>query len=261
MYMHQKKTEEKKEEIYNLLEQNINEIATSDIKIILGDFNAKVGKENLYKPTPGNESLHNETNNDGIKMIQFAIIEGFNVKSTTFPHKDIHKETWYSAEGRKVNQTDNVLIINRFRISVTDIRVLRGPDIVSDHNLVRINFKVKLRVKTEKKYNEKRKFANIFQNSKWKQEYTIELNNRFEILEYVEDEDNTDNNINEKWENIKAIIKETKQQLTEKDESTETLNNRRYDEECKIAIEQMKKAREKWLIQGRRENEEQYHHK
>jgi hypothetical protein len=40
---------------------------------------------------------------------------------------------------------------------------------------------VKLRVTTEKKY-EKRKIVNIFQNSKWKQKYAIELN-RSEILE------------------------------------------------------------------------------
>ena len=39
----------------------------------------------------------------------------------------------------------------------------------------------------------------------------------------MEDEDNIDNNINEKWENIETILKETKQQLTEMDESTETL--------------------------------------
>ena len=64
---------------------------------------------------------------------------------------------------------------------------------------------------------------NIFQISKWKQEYAIELNNRFEILENMKDEDNIDNNINGKWENIKTIIKETKQQLVEKDESIETL--------------------------------------
>ena len=44
--------------------------------------------------------------------------------------------------------------------------------------------------------------------SKWKQEYAIELNNRFKILENMEDEDNMDNNINEKWQNIKTIIKE-----------------------------------------------------
>jgi len=82
---------------------------------------------------------------------------------------------------------------------------------------------VKLRVQTEKKYNEERKIMNIFQISKWKQEYAIELNNRFEILENMKDEDNIDNNINGKWENIKTIIKETKQQLVEKDESIETL--------------------------------------
>jgi len=62
--------------------------------------------------------------------------------------------------------------------------------------------------------------------------------------------------------NIKTTIKETKQQLIEKDEGTETFKNKWYDEECKFAIEEMKKAREKWLVKGRREKEEQeYHHK
>jgi len=81
---------------------------------------------------------------------------------------------------------------------------------------------VKLRVKPGNKYNEKRKMVNIFQNLKWKQEYAIEINNMFEILENLDDEDSIDNNINEKWENVTTIIKEIKQQLTEKDEGTET---------------------------------------
>ena len=42
-------------------------------------------------------------------------------------------------------------------------------------------------------------------------------------------------------------MKETKQQQYG---STETLKNRQYDEECKIAIEEMKKAREKRLMKG-----------
>jgi len=85
---------------------------------------------------------------------------------------------------------------------------------------------------------------------------------RFEIPENLVNEDSIDNNIIEKWENIKTIIKETKQQLTEKDEGTETFKNKWYDEECKFATEEMKEAREKWLIKGRREKEEQkYHHK
>jgi hypothetical protein len=102
--------------------------------------------------------------------------------------------------------------------------------------------------------------VNIFQNPRWKEEYAIEINNKFEILENLDNEDSIDNNINEKWENITTVIKETKQQLTEKDEGTETFKNKWYNEECKFAIEEMTKAREKWLLKGRREKEEQELH-
>jgi len=94
--------------------------------------------------------------------------------------------------------------------------------------------------------------VNIFQTPKWKQEYAIEINNKFEILENLDDEDIMNNNINEKWENIETVIKETKQRLMEKDELTETFKNKWYDEECKFTIEEMKKAREKWLIKRKK---------
>jgi hypothetical protein len=61
----------------------------------------------------------------------------------------------------------------------------------------------------------------------------------------LDDEDSIDNNISEKWENIRIIIKETKQQLIEKDEGTETFQNKCYDEKRKFAIEEMEKARER----------------
>jgi len=35
---------------------------------------------------------------------------------------------------------------------------------------------------------------NIFQNPKWKQEYAIEINNKFKKLENLDDEDSIDNN-------------------------------------------------------------------
>jgi len=70
----------------------------------------------------------------------------------------------------------------------------------------------------------------------------------------LDDEDSMDNNIDQKWENIKTLITETKQQLIEKDEGTEGFKNKWYDEECKFSLEEMKKAREKWLIEGRRKS-------
>ena len=65
-----------------------------------------------------------------------------------------------------MKQIDHILMSNRFRTALTDVTQLRGPDIESDHNLLKINFKEKLRVKTGNKYNEKRKMVNIFSKSK-----------------------------------------------------------------------------------------------
>jgi hypothetical protein len=86
-------------------------------------------------------------------MIQFAISEVLNVRSTTFPRRDTHKGTWCSADSRTVNRTDQVSISNIFRSAITHIITLRGLDTVSDLNLLKINFKEKLRVKTGNKYN------------------------------------------------------------------------------------------------------------
>jgi hypothetical protein len=45
--VHAPTTEEVNKKIYKLLELNINQIANSDIKIILQNFNAKVGNEDI----------------------------------------------------------------------------------------------------------------------------------------------------------------------------------------------------------------------
>jgi hypothetical protein len=41
------------------------------MKILL-DFNAKVGREDIFKPTIANESLHKISNDDGVRLVNFA---------------------------------------------------------------------------------------------------------------------------------------------------------------------------------------------
>jgi hypothetical protein len=42
------------------------------MKILLKDCNAKMGRENVFKPTMGNESLPEDSNNNGVKIVNFA---------------------------------------------------------------------------------------------------------------------------------------------------------------------------------------------
>jgi len=42
------------------------------IKIMLGDCNVKVCREDIFKPTVGNESLHQCSNDDGVRIVNFV---------------------------------------------------------------------------------------------------------------------------------------------------------------------------------------------
>jgi hypothetical protein len=54
--------------------------------ILLGDINAKVGRENIFKPTSRNESLHQNSNDNGVRKINFTTSKSLVVKSTMLRH-------------------------------------------------------------------------------------------------------------------------------------------------------------------------------
>jgi hypothetical protein len=76
----------------------------------MGDFNAKVGKESGLAPNVGKYILHEETNNNGWRMLDFAITMSMAISSTFFQHKTIHKETWRSPDETTSNHIDHVII-------------------------------------------------------------------------------------------------------------------------------------------------------
>jgi hypothetical protein len=42
------------------------------MKILLGDFNAKVSREDIFKPTIGNETLHEISGDNGVSVVNFV---------------------------------------------------------------------------------------------------------------------------------------------------------------------------------------------
>jgi len=63
------------------------------MKILLRDFNATGGRENIFKPTVGNESLHQAGNDNGVTIVNFATSKNLVVTSMTFLQQNIHKYT------------------------------------------------------------------------------------------------------------------------------------------------------------------------
>jgi hypothetical protein len=61
------------------------------MKILLGDFNAKVGRENMFKPTTGNGSQHQASIDNGVRIVNFATPKNLVLKSSMFLLCNSHK--------------------------------------------------------------------------------------------------------------------------------------------------------------------------
>jgi hypothetical protein len=99
-----------KDSFYEELEDVYDQFPRYHMKIFLGDFNAKVGKEDIFKPIIGNDSIHETSNDKRVRVVNFATLKNLIIKRTTFPHLDIHKHTWTSPDGITHHQRDHVLI-------------------------------------------------------------------------------------------------------------------------------------------------------
>jgi endonuclease/exonuclease/phosphatase family metal-dependent hydrolase len=153
-------------------------------KILLGDFNAKVGREDIFKPTIGNESLHEISDDNGIRLVNVATSKNLRVKSMMFPHRNIHKYTWTSPDGKTHNQIDHILADRLRHSNVHDVRSFRAADCDSDHYLVVAKVRDRLAVNKQKsqRFNMKRFNLKKLNDVEGKEQFRVEVLNRFAVL-------------------------------------------------------------------------------
>jgi hypothetical protein len=42
------------------------------MKILSGNFNGELGREDIFKPRIGNDSIHQDSNDNGVRIVNFA---------------------------------------------------------------------------------------------------------------------------------------------------------------------------------------------
>ena len=76
---------------YGKLQTTIDKVPRHDILILIGDFNAKVGRENgVFGNTVGSHSLHEESTDNGIRLLSMTSQNGMVIGGSLFPHRNIH---------------------------------------------------------------------------------------------------------------------------------------------------------------------------
>jgi endonuclease/exonuclease/phosphatase family metal-dependent hydrolase len=133
-----------KETFYDDLQKIIDRTPKSYTILVLGDANAKLGKEDVYNEVSGKHTLHELSNRNGKMLLELVLGNNLIVMSTQFQHRKIHKGTWLAPDQVTLNQIDHVLISSKKKELNEEVRSIRGPNILSDHYILKIIVNQKL---------------------------------------------------------------------------------------------------------------------
>ena len=200
-------TDEDVENFYEQLEEEIRSTKESDMLIVMGDFNSKIGEDNHgYEDIMGKFGCGTR-NEHGEKMLEFCQRNELFITNTQFFHRKNHRHTWTHPTQIYKNCIDYVLVKKRWKSSFHNTKVMHSADFGTSHELVLSNIKIKFKSKKQKPFNEPRFNVEKLREDSVREEYKITIGGKFAALMDLEC------NTNELWTLGKDILVESAENL------------------------------------------------
>ncbi|XP_069767753.1 craniofacial development protein 2-like isoform X4 [Narcine bancroftii] len=138
-----------KDKFYTDLRNLIQRTPTADKVVILGDFNARVGKDS--ETWPGILGKHGvgKCNDNGRLLLELCAEQRLVITNTLFQQRDSLKTTWMHPRSKHWHLLDYILVRESDKRDVLHTRVMPSAECHTDHWLVRcklnLHFKPKPR--------------------------------------------------------------------------------------------------------------------
>jgi exonuclease III len=156
--------DDKKEEFYNQLDRLLTNTPRSDKLILLGDFNARVGRDSaLWTGTIGKEGVGN-SNSNGILLLTKCSEHDLIITNTLFRQRDRLKTTWQHPRSKHWHLIDYIIVRAKDRGDVRVTRALtQADDCWTDHRMVRSVMSLQVPPKRRKQGKQVQRRLNIEQ--------------------------------------------------------------------------------------------------
>ena len=152
-------SDEAKESFYEELATATRAVPRNDKLILLGDFNARVGRD--YSAWPGVLGRHGigKDNSNGTLLLTFCTEHQLVITNTVFQQADKRKTTWMHPRSGHWHLIDYVVVQQRDQSDVKLTRAMRGATMWSDHRLVRSKLQLSIKpMRWQKREAPSRKF-------------------------------------------------------------------------------------------------------
>ena len=235
-----------KDEFYAEVQEVMNRVPRGDRIIVMGDFNARVGKNvKVWKGVIG-EHGEDVENDSGRRLLGFSAENEMKIMNTHFGHKRIHKFTW--------SCLDYFLVRSDQRRYVHDVRVIRGAEIESDHYLVlaKVNIAKQVPKKTESRRSQLR--SERLQTLEGRLKFRARLRAKWNMVKQIEEED-----VDRMWEEFKGGILGTAEEVCgRRKRQSGKKRTGWWGKEVEAAIRKKKMAYKRWLQVKTEEAREMY---
>lgn len=150
-----------KEEFYQQLDMLLSQIPPNHRILLLGDFNARVGKDHLtWNGVIGKDGIGN-CNDNGRLLLSTCTEHGLTVTNTLFRQRDRQKTSWRHPRSAHWHLIDYIIVKQKDKKDVFITKAVTGSDACwTDHRLImsKINFNIaykhrKSKKKTHAKFN------------------------------------------------------------------------------------------------------------
>ena len=127
-----------KQKFLDDLQDAIGRTPASDILLLLGDFNTRVGKstadDDEWRGVRGGHGV-GCCNEAGERFLEFCTVNNFTIMNTWFTKKPMHLATWKHPATKQSFMIDYIVMRAGQRKLCTDVQVMRGATCWSDHHM------------------------------------------------------------------------------------------------------------------------------
>ncbi|XP_076467573.1 uncharacterized protein LOC143298578 [Babylonia areolata] len=190
-----------KEAFYSELSFLLRKVDKEDKILIMGDFNARVGRDHIIWPgVIGRHGIGN-CNDNGRLLLEFCTKHSLSVTNTLFQQKARYKTTWKHPRSKHWHLLDYVLVRQRDIKDVLHTRVMPSADCYTDHRLVCAKVRLTVRPAIRRRGPPTKKL-NVQQLLVKEEEFRKELEDRLKAEVSSSQEPDPE----EQWQRLKTAL-------------------------------------------------------
>lgn len=150
-------TEEDKDRFYQNLDEILHKVPRKDKIVLLGDFNARVGKDSdIWDRIIGKHGV-GKMNANGLRLLTLCAAHDLTITNTVFQQKDKYKTSWMHPRSKHWHLIDYVIVRRKDLKDVLHTRAMRGADCWTDHRLIRSKLRLTVRPPIRRQRSGKKK--------------------------------------------------------------------------------------------------------